>query len=88
MVQEKRLKKFLLFDFAFSLFFLSIFSFLNMSVEDSISDDFAVLQEETIEAIQQVEAYQRKLMAPIYHKRREIAKKIPHFWSQSVTIKV
>ncbi|OBZ81282.1 Protein SET [Choanephora cucurbitarum] len=55
-----------------------------MSVEDSISDDFAVLQEETIEAIQQVEAYQRKLMAPIYHKRREIAKKIPHFWSQSL----
>ncbi|KAI8370202.1 hypothetical protein BD560DRAFT_396677 [Blakeslea trispora] len=55
-----------------------------MSIEEAIIDDFNVIQEETFEVIQQVEAYQRKLMAPIYHKRREIVKKIPQFWSHSM----
>lgn len=56
-----------------------------MSVEDIINDQFMVLDEETMKVAEEVSAYQRKLMAPIWYKRREIVKKIPGFWSQAVS---
>lgn len=55
-----------------------------MSVEDLISDDFLVLDEETMKVAEDVQAYQRKLMDPVWYKRREMVKKIPGFWGQAV----
>ncbi|GAA5795835.1 hypothetical protein HPULCUR_001197 [Helicostylum pulchrum] len=55
-----------------------------MSVEDIINDQFMVLDEETMRVAEEVNAYQRKLMTPIWYKRREIVKKIPGFWSQAL----
>lgn len=55
-----------------------------MSAEDLLNDTFNVLEEETMKAAEQVQAYQRKLMDPIYHKRRELVKKIPNFWGTAV----
>lgn len=58
-----------------------------MSTEDLLNDTFMVLEEETMKAAEQVQAYQRKLMDPIWHKRRELVKKIPHFWGTAVSNK-
>ncbi|KAI9365834.1 hypothetical protein BD770DRAFT_377350 [Pilaira anomala] len=55
-----------------------------MSVEDYINDQFQVLEEETFKVAEEVSAYQRKLMEPVWYKRREIVKKIPNFWSQTI----
>lgn len=55
-----------------------------MSAEDLLNDTFNVLEEETMKAAEQVQAYQRKVMEPIYHKRRELVKKIPNFWGTAV----
>jgi template-activating factor I len=55
-----------------------------MSLEDIISDQFLVLEEETMKVAEEVQAYQRKLMEPVWYKRREMVKKIPGFWGQAV----
>ncbi|CEP15165.1 hypothetical protein [Parasitella parasitica] len=55
-----------------------------MSAEDLLNDTFSVLEEETMKANEQVQAYQRKLMDPIWHKRRELVKKIPNFWGTAI----
>ncbi|KAG2201500.1 hypothetical protein INT46_007773 [Mucor plumbeus] len=55
-----------------------------MSAEDLLNDTFTVLEEETMKAAEQVQAYQRKLMDPIWHKRRELVKKIPNFWGTAI----
>ncbi|CAO3638256.1 unnamed protein product [Mucor fragilis] len=55
-----------------------------MSAEDLLNDTFNVLEEETMKAAEQVQAYQRKVMEPIYHKRRELVKKIPNFWGTAI----
>lgn len=57
-----------------------------MSVEDIINDGFMVLDEETMKVGEEVSAFQRKLMGPIWYKRREMVKKIPNFWGQTVSI--
>lgn len=56
-----------------------------MSVEDLINDDFAILDEETLKVSEEISAIQRKLMEPIWYKRREMVKKIPNFWGQTVS---
>ncbi|KAI9483159.1 MAG: hypothetical protein EXX96DRAFT_499081 [Benjaminiella poitrasii] len=53
-----------------------------MSTEDILNDELMVLDEETMKVAEQVQAYQRKLMTPIWEKRREMVKKIPNFWGQ------
>ncbi|KAI7904008.1 uncharacterized protein BX663DRAFT_506099 [Cokeromyces recurvatus] len=53
-----------------------------MSAEDVLNDELMVLEEETMKVAEQVQAYQRKLMTPIWEKRREMVKKIPGFWGQ------
>ncbi|KAL9557252.1 hypothetical protein MBANPS3_001483 [Mucor bainieri] len=55
-----------------------------MSTDDLLNDTFNVLEEETMKVAEQVQAYQRKLMDPIYHKRRELIKKIPNFWGTAI----
>ncbi len=57
-----------------------------MSSEDIINDDLMVLEEETMKVAEEVAAYQRKLMAPIWEKRSHMVKKIPGFWGQAVSI--
>ncbi|EIE85189.1 hypothetical protein RO3G_09899 [Rhizopus delemar RA 99-880] len=54
-----------------------------MSAEDIIEDQFHILQEETAKAMEQVQAYQHKMMTPVWEKRREIVKNIPNFWGQA-----
>jgi hypothetical protein len=53
-----------------------------MSSEDQATQELLDLEEEALKVADQVQTYQRKLMAPVYAKRREIAKQIPNFWSQ------
>ncbi|KAI8990207.1 hypothetical protein BDB01DRAFT_780440 [Pilobolus umbonatus] len=53
-----------------------------MSAEDIINDEFMALEDETMKVSEAVQAYQRKLMIPLWDKRRELAKKIPGFWGQ------
>ncbi|KAG0739365.1 hypothetical protein G6F57_006337 [Rhizopus arrhizus] len=55
-----------------------------MSAEDIIEDQFQILQEETAKAMEQVQAYQHKMMTPVWEKRREIVKNIPNFWGQAI----
>lgn len=55
-----------------------------MSSEDQATQELLDLEEEALKVADQVQTYQRKLMAPVYAKRREIAKQIPNFWSQVV----
>ncbi|KAG1250984.1 hypothetical protein G6F68_012516 [Rhizopus microsporus] len=57
-----------------------------MSAEDIIEDQFQILQEETAKAMEQVQAYQHKMMTPVWEKRREIVKNIPNFWGQAVNL--
>ncbi|KAG1462856.1 hypothetical protein G6F56_005425 [Rhizopus delemar] len=52
--------------------------------EDIIEDQFQIIQEESIKALEQVQLYQRKVMTPIWEKRREIVKSIPNFWSTAI----
>ncbi|KAI8992125.1 hypothetical protein BDF20DRAFT_88533 [Mycotypha africana] len=56
-----------------------------MSAEEAFTDDLMVLEEEAMKVSEQVQAYHRKLMAPIWEKRREMVKKIPNFWNQVFT---
>jgi hypothetical protein len=59
-----------------------------MSTADLINDDFIVLEEETMRVAEEVAAHQRKLMEPVWYKRREMAKKIDGFWGQAVSLSV
>lgn len=57
-----------------------------MSYQENINDEFTAILEESMQVAEQVQAYNRKLMAPVWHKRRELVKKIPGFWGQTVNI--
>ncbi|KAI9496462.1 hypothetical protein BDB00DRAFT_758242 [Zychaea mexicana] len=52
--------------------------------EEVINQEFANIQEEAQKAARQVELYTRKLMVPIWEKRRDTIKKIPGFWTQAI----
>lgn len=56
-----------------------------MSTEDLIQDNFMLLEEETMKAAEEAAAHQRKLMQPIWNKRREMVKSIEGFWGQAVS---
>lgn len=56
-----------------------------MSAEDILNDEFLVLEEETMKVAEEVAAFQRKLMAPIWEKRNVMVKKVPGFWGQAVS---
>lgn len=68
----------------FFFFFSSSFTLKMYADEDIIEDQFQIIQEESIKALEQVQLYQRKVMTPIWEKRREIVKSIPNFWSTAV----
>ncbi|CAO3610616.1 unnamed protein product [Mucor hiemalis] len=55
-----------------------------MSAEDILNDEFLVLEEETMKVAEEVAAFQRKLMAPIWEKRNVMVKKVPGFWGQAI----
>ena len=52
--------------------------------EEVINKELAALNEETLKAGKEVEQFTRKLMIPIWNKRRDVIKKIPNFWTQAV----
>ena len=52
--------------------------------EEVITKELAALNEQTLKAGKEVEQFTRKLMIPIWNKRREVIKKIPNFWTQAV----
>lgn len=56
-----------------------------MSSQDPVNEELLALEEETMKIAEQVQAYQRKLMTPVFEKRRAIAKNIPNFWGQTVS---
>lgn len=56
-----------------------------MSGTDNLEDELRVIQEETEKAREQLAIQERKLMVPIWEKRREIVKKIPNFYATAVS---
>lgn len=56
-----------------------------MSGNDNLEDELRVIQEETEKAREQLAIQERKLMMPIWEKRREIVKKIPNFYATAVS---
>ncbi|KAG2227082.1 hypothetical protein INT45_003812 [Circinella minor] len=52
--------------------------------EEVINKELAALNEETLKAGKEVEQFTRKLMIPIWNKRRDVIKKIPNFWTQAI----
>jgi template-activating factor I len=57
-----------------------------MSDDEATQNALLELDKESDAVDQQVAAYQRKLMIPIWNKRREVLKKIPSFWGRVVSI--
>ncbi|CEG65763.1 hypothetical protein RMATCC62417_02476 [Rhizopus microsporus] len=55
-----------------------------MSGNDNLEDELRVIQEETEKAREQLAIQERKLMMPIWEKRREIVKKIPNFYATAL----
>jgi len=69
-------------------FFLKTLFFIvssNMSSEDIIEEQLQSLQQEASEVMEKVQVYQRKVMTPVWEKRREMIKKIPGFWGTAVS---
>ncbi|KAI9253852.1 hypothetical protein BDA99DRAFT_519162 [Phascolomyces articulosus] len=52
--------------------------------EEVINKELSALQEDTLKVGKEVEQYTRKLMIPIWNKRRDVIKKIPNFWTQAM----
>lgn len=57
-----------------------------MSLDESILKELNEINEETEKVSAQIEAYTRKLMTPVWNKRREVVKKIPNFWTHAVSL--
>ncbi|KAL1928874.1 hypothetical protein VTP01DRAFT_2660 [Rhizomucor pusillus] len=55
-----------------------------MSLDESILKELNEINEETEKVSAQIEAYTRKLMTPVWNKRREVVKKIPNFWTHAI----
>ncbi|KAF7727281.1 hypothetical protein EC973_007797 [Apophysomyces ossiformis] len=53
-----------------------------MATDEAIRKELIALEEETDKINNDVQAYTRKLMKPVWEKRREIVKKIPNFWAE------
>ncbi|CAO3592995.1 unnamed protein product [Absidia cylindrospora] len=52
-------------------------------MSEQLNDELASLMAKEADIQNQVQVYQRKMMEPLWKERRELAKKIPNFWSDA-----
>ncbi|KAG0173268.1 hypothetical protein DFQ28_011179 [Apophysomyces sp. BC1034] len=53
-----------------------------MATEEALRNEITALEDQTNKVNDEIQAYSRKLMQPVWEQRREIVKKIPHFWAE------
>ncbi|ORZ15371.1 hypothetical protein BCR42DRAFT_52500 [Absidia repens] len=54
-------------------------------MSEQLNDELASLLAKESDIQNQVQVYQRKMMEPLWKERRELAKKIPNFWSDAIS---